>query len=301
MERCPLCQSDRIGILYAGNIPSTGDRGAIYNCTSFALGVHPDIFRCRDCTFVFNEPARGLVNHLDEYAGVEDPEFLEQRDARRVTYARELDRIEPLCAGRDLLDVGCYAGFFLDDARRRGWNVAGVEPCEWAAQHARDQLHLDVSTVPIEECDPTRRFDVVTMWDVLEHLADPVRAIRKIHRLLRPNGLLVFATHNLDAPIARLMGSRYPFFMEMHTIHLNNRTRDLLLARTGFELVERHTHRRALRLGYLITRFRRVGEMPTRLAIRLATALGLADRMVWIGFSGLETVVARRMAPGTDA
>ena len=119
MDHCPLCESDQIDLLYPSNFPATGSRGGIYNCTSVALGVHPDIFRCRSCTFVFNEPARGLVNHLDEYGRVEDPEYLEQRESRRITYARELDRIEKVCRGRDLLDVGCYTGFFLDDARRR--------------------------------------------------------------------------------------------------------------------------------------------------------------------------------------
>jgi SAM-dependent methyltransferase len=293
MDHCPLCESDQIELLYPNNVPATRSRSGIYNCTSVALGVHPDIFRCRSCTFVFNEPAPGLVNHLDEYGRVEDPEYLEQRESRRVTYARELDRIEEICRGRDLLDVGCFTGFFLEEARRRGWNVAGVEPCAWAAEHGRSQLGLDVTTGPIEEYHHPRRFDVVTMWDVLEHLADPVRALERVHELLRPGGLLVFVTHNLDAPIARLMGSRYPFFMEMHTIHLNDRTRDLLLKRTGFALVERHTHRRALRLGYLVTRFRRLGEMPARLATRLVNALCLSDHIVWVGFSGLETVTAR--------
>jgi hypothetical protein len=79
--------------------------------------------------------------------------------------------------------------------------------------------------------------------------------------------------HNLDAPIARLMGSRYPFFMEMHTIHLNDSTRDRLLKRTGFALVERHTHRCALRLGYLVTRLRRLGETPARLETVTARAV----------------------------
>jgi SAM-dependent methyltransferase len=301
VERCPLCGGEELGILYPSNIPARRRPGDRYECTSFELGIHPDIYRCASCTFVFNEPASGAEDHLERYTRVDDPQYLEQRASRRATYGRELDRLEELCAGRELLDVGCYAGFFLEQARERGWRVAGVEPSKWAAAFARRELGLEVWQGPIEGYlpeDPARRFDLVTLWDVLEHLSDPLTVLRRLRDLLRPRGLLAFTTHNLDAPIARALRGRYPFFMEMHTVHLNDRTRDLLLDSTGFALVERHLHRRAVRLSYLLSRLRRFGETPARLAEVAAARLGLADRMLWIGFMGLETVIARPRGPG---
>jgi SAM-dependent methyltransferase len=146
---------------------------------------------------------------------------------------------------------------------------------------------------PIERFETTRTFDVVTLWDVFEHLVDPVGVLSRVRRLLRPGGLLAFTTHNLDAPLARLLRGRYPFFMEMHTTHVNSRTRDLLLAKTGFACVDLHTHLRAVRFAYLLSRLRRFGELPARLADSVARGLGLADRIVWVGFAGLETIIAR--------
>jgi SAM-dependent methyltransferase len=301
LERCPLCGGGELRVLYPSNLPARRGRGSRYECTSFQLGIHPDIYQCRSCSFVFNEPAAGAEDHLEHYARVDDPQYLEQRASRRLSYARELDRLEELCAGRDLLEVGCYAGFFLEQARERGWRVMGVEPSQWAADFARRELGLEVWNGPIESYvpeDPARSFDVVALWDVLEHLSDPVTVLRRVRSLLRPEGLLAFTTHNLDAPIARWLRGRYPFFMEMHTVHLNDRTRELLLRTTGFVEVERHVHRRAVRLGYLLSRLRRLGETPAHLAEAAARRLGLADRVLWIGFMGLETVIARPQEPG---
>jgi 2-polyprenyl-3-methyl-5-hydroxy-6-metoxy-1,4-benzoquinol methylase len=299
MDHCPLCGGRDLGLLYPSNVPARPEAESEYRCTSSALGIHPDIFRCRACTFVFNAPASGAVDHLAEYARVDDPEYLEQRRARRLTYGRELDRIEALHDAGDLLDVGCYTGFFLEQARDRGWRVRGVEPSKWAADYAK-HLGLDVFQGPVEEFAEQaggEAFDVVTLWDVLEHLQDPVSALRSIRGLLRPDGLLAFTTHNIDRPLARILRGRYPFFMEMHTVHLNDRTLALLLDAAGFELVAKVVHRRALRLEYLLSRLRRLGEAPARAAQRLARVLGLADRVVWVGFVGLETILARPRGP----
>jgi 2-polyprenyl-3-methyl-5-hydroxy-6-metoxy-1,4-benzoquinol methylase len=296
VRRCSLCGGRDVAILYPSNLPDRDRRGDHYDCTSFRLGLHRDIYRCASCSFVFNDAAPESIDHLEAYARNRDPEYLEQRSSRRLTYARELDRIEPLTSGRDLLDVGCHAGFFLELARERGFRVAGVEPSRWAAEHAEATLGLAVFNGPIERYQTDRRFDVITLWDVIEHLEDPVGVLKRVRELLRPQGLLAFTTHNLDSLAARLLRGRYPLLMEMHTIHLNNRTRELLLTKTGFHQVALRPHRRALRVGYLLSRLGRLGELPAALAVGFARRLGLADRIVWIGGVGLETVLARPKA-----
>jgi len=294
--RCPLCGGVDRKLLYPSTLRLASARQSPYECTNVGLGIHPEIFRCLHCALVYNEPAPLDASPLEEYARIEDPEYLEQRDARRLTYGRELDRLEELVSGRDLLDVGCYAGFFLELARERGFRVSGVEPSRWAALHAAQQLGLDVFNGPLEVFDTERRYDLVTLWDVIEHLADPLGALRRVKSLLRPAGLVAFTTHNIDSLLARLLRSRYPFFMQMHAIHLDDRTLPLLVERAGFTIVRRHAHRRAVHVGYLLTRLQRFGARPEAWAQRAAALLGLADRIVWIGGVGLETVIARPAA-----
>lgn len=290
MDRCPLCGSARRRLLHPSNLGARGRRERRLDCTNPGLGLHPDIFCCLDCDMVFNEPA---PSHLREYEESADADYLAQRESRRQTYARELDRLEPHVRGRELLDVGCHSGFFLEQARERGYRVGGVEPSRWAAEHAA-ALGLEVFVGPIERFQPAAPFDVVTLWDVIEHLTRPVDVLRGVHAMLRPGGVLAFTTHNLDSLAARVLGSRYPFFMEMHTLHLRSRTRDRLLADTGFERIAVHPHRRAVRVDYLVSRLGRLGDAPARLAGGLARGLRVHDRIVWVGGSGLETVIARK-------
>src|SRR6266498_1686762 len=109
-------------------------------------------------------------------------------------------RIEARAPKGRLLDVGCGTGIFLAVMRERGWRVAGLEPNEaWAAQLRRN-LDLEVHTGTLERVPPTLgQFDVVTMLDVIEHLADPLAALAADRRVLRPGGLLVLTTPNLNA------------------------------------------------------------------------------------------------------
>ncbi len=293
VDACPLCGGGELDLLYPSTLGKKREAASQYNCTSHGLGIHPDIFRCKHCSMVFNEAAPDAVDVAGEYEQVEDPEYLEQRESRRLTFNRELDALEAVHSVGDLLDVGCYTGFFLECARERGWNVSGVEPSRWAAEYGRKELGIDIFNGPIEAYDATEDFDVVTMWDVLEHVPNPVEVLTLLRKKVRPDGLLVFATHNLDTTVARVMGKHFPLFMEMHTVHFNNETLGMLLEQTGFRLDRKHNQKRAVRLGYLISRLRRFGATPERVASAVTRMLSLEDRIVWTGMVGVETYFAR--------
>ena len=106
------------------------------------------------------------------------------------------------------LDVGCATGGFLAALRERGWEVCGVEPHPEAAARAAAWLGTAaVRAAPLEAVDfPPASFDLVTLWDVLDHLPDPPAALRWITRWLRPGGLLVLGLPYLDSWDARLFG-----------------------------------------------------------------------------------------------
>ena len=91
-----------------------------------------------------------------------------------------------------ILDVGCSTGIFLDAMHRRGWYPAGVETSETAVQYARDRFGLDVFHGQLTDADlEEERYDVVTLWNVFEHLYDPYETLQEAFRLLNKAGLLV--------------------------------------------------------------------------------------------------------------
>jgi 2-polyprenyl-3-methyl-5-hydroxy-6-metoxy-1,4-benzoquinol methylase len=104
-----------------------------------------------------------------------------------------------------LLDVGCGYGFFLKEMAQRGWQAEGIEISTTGLRYARDSLGLEVSDQPLPRADwPDGRYDVITLFYVIEHLPDPMATLKEAYRLLRPGGLL-FLRWPHTAPIAKLL------------------------------------------------------------------------------------------------
>lgn len=140
-----------------------------------------------------------------------------------------------------LLDVGCATGNFLMIARENGWEGMGIEPVQKAAQLARDYYGVEVITGTLESADlPSSSFDVITMWDVLEHLPSPKRAFLRSWELLKPGGNLVFSIPNL-ASFDRYLFGRYWIGWDTprHFNLFTNETLQELLKITGFKLREK--------------------------------------------------------------
>lgn len=109
-----------------------------------------------------------------------------------------------------ILDVGCATGRFLTALQKRGWTVSGLELNPEVAQRARQELGLDVRVGTLESAKFSESsFDLVTMWDVLEHVCSPMRTMREVQRILRPGGWFVFRVPNPESLGARLFGARW--------------------------------------------------------------------------------------------
>ena len=143
------------------------------------------------------EPASGEFAH----GGTSLLSRLREANFRRM--GRRLERLVP--KGR-VLDVGCGSGVFLEAMRRRGWTVAGLEPHKAYAHELRANRGLDTDATLDQAPLDCEAFDVITLLDVVEHLPDPHRALRKVGQLLRPGGVLAIATPNVDSLEHRFFG-----------------------------------------------------------------------------------------------
>lgn len=249
---CPLCREvDSVCVLEDG-APIEEAEAPLMACTSLDHGVFGRIVQCRRCGLRYRSPREDERTILGWYGDVEDPLYLSQESARVATFSRALLRLEKRVPVRGpLLDVGCYTGVFLDAAAKKGWQVTGVEPSRWAAEVARGRGYTvhqgTVATTPL----PRRHFAVVTMWDVLEHLADPVGELERVRELARDDGFLVAASLNVDAWIARLLGRRWPWYMRMHLIYYTRETLAAVLASAGWRMVALESYPHVVTAGYL--------------------------------------------------
>jgi 2-polyprenyl-3-methyl-5-hydroxy-6-metoxy-1,4-benzoquinol methylase len=174
------------------------------------------IVQCQDCGLLRQNP-RPTPETIDFYYPADyepysiaptDEKSRWRRWDRRYGLLKRRRAIERYISEGQLLDVGCATGNFLDEMRRSGrWEVKGVEPNREAASYAQQRMSLEVFAGRLEEVElPPASFDVITMWNVLEHLHDPLSSIRAVDRLLKPGGLFVFSIPNMESLEVRAFG-----------------------------------------------------------------------------------------------
>jgi 2-polyprenyl-3-methyl-5-hydroxy-6-metoxy-1,4-benzoquinol methylase len=297
---CNLCGADTTVVRYPSTIEkpaAEGDWGA-YACTHSGYGRHHTIVQCQECGLVYTNPRLDQHDIVGTYEAVRDPLYVEEREGRVLTFEHHLKPLEWIAGppdGRPLLDVGCYTGVFVEIAANHGWDAQGLEPSRWAIEQARAR-GLRVVQGTLDTVDlPGAYFDVVTLWDVIEHLTDPGRALEHVHCLLQPGGLVVVHTIDIESLFARLMGARWPWLMEMHVYYFSRRTLRAMLEKCGFEVISDRPQGRYLRLGYLANRVGVLAPVVGRPAEWLATRLGLRGVAVPINLGDLFTAYARKV------
>ncbi|HXM95657.1 MAG TPA: class I SAM-dependent methyltransferase [Candidatus Dormibacteraeota bacterium] len=108
-----------------------------------------------------------------------------------------------------LLDVGCFSGMFLTNARKRGFEVAGIEPNQDAFAHVRNLLGCEVVHGSLASAHfPPGHFSAVSFLDVIEHVKDPVADLKVAFRIMRPGGVLVLATPNVKGLLQQVVKSK---------------------------------------------------------------------------------------------
>jgi 2-polyprenyl-3-methyl-5-hydroxy-6-metoxy-1,4-benzoquinol methylase len=301
MERvdCNLCSADNAFVRFPSTLPPARSKNdwSAYRCTHSGYGVHAPIVQCRHCGLIYTNPREDGPSIVETYEAVQDPLYVEEREGRVLTFERHLRPLERLTgppAGRALLDVGAYTGVFLEIATRHGWEAIGVEPSRWAVEEARKQ-GLNVLQGTLSSVDlAAGSFDVVTMWDVIEHLTNPLEELRRAYHFLKPGGLLVAHTIDIGSPFARLMGNRWPWLMEMHLFYFTRRTLRAMLERAGFSVQGIRAQGRYLRLGYLMSRVTALAPRLGGPAERLVNRLGLRRVPVAVNLGDLCTAYARK-------
>jgi 2-polyprenyl-3-methyl-5-hydroxy-6-metoxy-1,4-benzoquinol methylase len=224
---------------------------------------------------------------IEGYSEGSDEMFVSQVAGRERTFAKSLREIEKLYPQRGrLLDVGTAGGSFLSVAKKAGWDVAGCEPNRWLCEWGNKHYGLKIKPGTIFDMKlQDISFDVLTLWDVLEHTPDPKATLKECSRVLKPGGMLVVNYPDISSLIARLMGRRWVFLLSVHLYYFTPETLRKMLEELGFRVIKRRVHWQTLELGYILFRMEAYLKPIAKAAGWVVGKLGLAHFQIpyWMG------------------
>ena len=174
-------------------------------------------------------------DYFAEHGWEEGPQGAEA-DKQVVGASKPLKLLHKHAPRGRLLEIGSGFGFFLEAARRDGYQAEGLEISEWAAEQSRKQFGLNVRTGAIDDFDPAgATYDVVALFHVLEHLPDPLGALRRIKGWLNPGGAILVEVPNCASDDAKGYGPDWKGWQpKYHLSHFTPETLNRTLKEAGF-------------------------------------------------------------------
>jgi len=248
---CPLCGGTRYKTLYEPwNI--NVDPRQVLSASGGVRGTQY-IVKCDDCDLIYVNPRPRPDIVMNSYAASVDQVYVGAGATRETTFRRCVQTVEKYAKRGKMLDVGAAAGFFVKAAHDLGWDAMGVEPSRWLAEYGSSKLGVNIIPATLQAASfPDNSFDVVTMWDVLEHVPDPADDLRETLRILRPGGMLLVNFPDAGTWLARLAGKNWWFFLSVHLTYFTQSTLKKMLLKVGFVGFKSYPHYQVLNLGHLM-------------------------------------------------
>ena len=216
------------------------------------------ILKCKNCSLVFrdiilkNQQIKDDLYNSNYFLIEQNHYFFEHQKIKVEDFKKRLEEIEKVSNQKGkILDIGCGLGSFLKVAHEAGFEVFGQDVSNFCASQIKNNMNINIFEGFLEELNLTKNFfDVVTLWDVIDHSEEPSKLLKEIYRVLKPGGLVVIQTDMEDSLmycladlIYMMSGGRLKSFIKKgHPIHHSTfyslRTLKKALNLAGFEVIK---------------------------------------------------------------
>ena len=251
---CCCCGGERLSPHFQVAANLDRNEGLIPTTSAFGSAL-ADIVRCESCGHMQLDRMPSDAELGELYGDAESMDYVEEEAGQRATARQVLADIERHRDPGRLLDLGCWVGFLLSEAEKRGWQGTGIEPSGFASAYARERLGLDVRTEDLFTANlEAGAYDAIFLGDVIEHLPRPGDALDRFAELLAPGGVLAMALPDAGSRLARAMGRRWWAVLPTHVQYFTRRSMGTLLDRHGFRPLLFSTQPKAFSVRYYLNR-----------------------------------------------
>jgi SAM-dependent methyltransferase len=253
---CPVCFGRSLDVYVDRPAPIITPNAFGPSRTEFSPGT---ILRCETCRFGFRERRPSDEQLAQLYKDLETRTYDSETAGRFKSALRQLKMVQRHAAkpGR-LLDIGCGSGLFLKCAIDAGWEAEGIDPSSGHCASARSipglNSRIHETTLKYARL-PAASFDVVTMWDVLEHVPDPICFLKDAGSFLKSGGVLFAKVPNLDSIQARVLGWKWPMLLPEHLNYFNSGSLRMCGSKADLQWVGSFRPVSVFSLGYVFWRF----------------------------------------------
>lgn len=267
---------------------------------------YKNLWHCTECKLIFIYPqltnddlkkiygADYFKNSQSHFCGYEN--YQEDKKSILQTFNHRLELLEKIYKEKGiLLDVGCAMGFMLEAAEARGWDVYGIDVSKEALAVAKKRFGKKVYTEMLENAVlPENHFDLITIWDTLEHLTDPVKTIRRCWHLLKPGGLLAFTVPDVGSLIAKIIGDRWMGYKEEHLFYFTRRSIKHLLNQSDFIIQKIKYEGKYITLGAFAKRLTLYSPLLAGIIQGAVKLLNLENHDIYINPLDISLVIAKK-------
>lgn len=260
--KCINCSSDSYNVIFESNysnFKSEEDFLKIYSSSSDHV-LYDQLVKCNNCGLSYLNPRVREDIIMQSYSSAEDETFFSQNPQRIRTFSKSLKKIisKPNIAptkDKKVLDIGCAGAAFPKAAHDLGFDVTGIEPAKWLANKGRETYKLNI--LPGVLSDHTfndKSFDIITLWDVIEHISNPEQTVIEIRRILKDDGIFIVNYPDIDTWPSKLLGKKWPFYLSVHLTYFNPKTIKEYLNKFEFKVDSISPYYQTLELGYVLKR-----------------------------------------------
>ncbi|MDA7449909.1 class I SAM-dependent methyltransferase [Candidatus Pelagibacter ubique] len=253
-----------LNIKCGGNIKLLYDYGSNYNfddvnfdCTTNSYSK-PKIYRCNKCELKFSELAAALPNKKieDKYNNVVDNIYIDEIPQREKYFSSLYKKISyNFLKDHSVLEVGSYYGVFGNIIKPNVKKYSGLELSKHGSEYSKKNYNLQIFNETIEEHSERQlKYDIIVMADVIEHFSNPFKMLETIEKILRPDGLLIFTTYNMDSLYAKITGKNYHWILPMHLFYFSNKTLKNICLENNLKIYKIKNDSRVVSFYYLLNK-----------------------------------------------